>query len=183
MVAGRADPEPARPGGVFVRKGCSPATGYKWIRRFVAPTGWNPTSRAPRSPAGVRARTRARIPGGDRDRDRVVADRPTEVLTHLAKSPAADGQRRRNIERVRTHQHDVRRLDGDVRTGADRDPQIGAGERGSVVDTEFWSPTGCQVQIRDAWLERPPSPPGGASCLRRLSVEFATRSTLPNHAR
>lgn len=42
--------------------------------------------------------------------------------------------------------------------------------------------SGCQVQIRDAWLERPLSPPGGASCLRRLTVEFATRSALPNHA-
>lgn len=34
--------------------------------------------------------------------------------------------------------------------------------------------SGCQVQIRDAWLERPQLPPGGASCLGRLSVEFAT---------
>lgn len=42
--------------------------------------------------------------------------------------------------------------------------------------------SGCQVQIRDAWLERPLSPPSDASCLRRLNVEFTTRRTLPNHA-
>jgi pimeloyl-ACP methyl ester carboxylesterase len=35
--------------------------------------------------------------------------------------------------------------------------------------------SGCQVRIRDAWLERPQSPPDSATCLRRMSVEFATR--------
>jgi pimeloyl-ACP methyl ester carboxylesterase len=31
---------------------------------------------------------------------------------------------------------------------------------------------GCQVRIRDAWLERPSSPPTGTSCLRRPSLAF-----------
>ncbi len=43
--------------------------------------------------------------------------------------------------------------------------------------------SGCQVQMRDAWLERPSSPPPTRGCLRRPSLEFTTRSTLPNHAR
>jgi TAP-like protein len=35
--------------------------------------------------------------------------------------------------------------------------------------------TSCQVQMRNAWLERPSSPPAATSCLRRLGLEFATR--------
>jgi pimeloyl-ACP methyl ester carboxylesterase len=34
---------------------------------------------------------------------------------------------------------------------------------------------GCQLQIRDSWLERPSSPPDGKSCLRLLSFDFTTR--------
>jgi pimeloyl-ACP methyl ester carboxylesterase len=33
---------------------------------------------------------------------------------------------------------------------------------------------GCRLQIRDAWLERPSSPPAGTSCLRSPSFEFTT---------
>jgi hypothetical protein len=34
---------------------------------------------------------------------------------------------------------------------------------------------GCQLLIRDTWLDRPSSPPAGTSCLRSLSFEFTTR--------
>jgi pimeloyl-ACP methyl ester carboxylesterase len=35
--------------------------------------------------------------------------------------------------------------------------------------------SGCQVQIRDAWLEQPSSPPTGRGCLRQLRLVFTTR--------
>ena len=72
--------------------------------------------------------------GGDRQREAVVADRPGEVLVHLAHGAAADGDGGGDVERVGAHQHDVGGLDGDVGAGADRDADVGLGERGGVVD-------------------------------------------------
>ena len=59
--------------------------------------------------------------GCDRQRQRVVADGPGEVLAHLAHGSAADRDRDGNVERIRAHQHDISGLDGDVGAGADRD--------------------------------------------------------------
>jgi hypothetical protein len=72
--------------------------------------------------------------GGEGQRDRVVADRPAEVLAHLAQRGPADPQRERDVERVGAHQHDVGGLDRHVGAGPDRDPDIGGGQRRRVVD-------------------------------------------------
>ena len=53
---------------------------------------------------------------------------------HLADGPAADLDGGGDVLRVGAHEHDVRGLDRDVGTGADRDADIGLRERGGVVD-------------------------------------------------
>ena len=62
--------------------------------------------------------------GGQRDRDDVVAGRPPEVLHHLAVGRPAERDDSRHVSRIASHEHDVARLDGDVRAGADRDPDV-----------------------------------------------------------
>ena len=52
--------------------------------------------------------------GGDRQGDGVVADRPAQVLAHLAHRAAADGDGAPDVGRVGAHQHDVGRLHRDV---------------------------------------------------------------------
>ena len=63
----------------------------------------------------------ARNPRGDREGERVVADRPAEVLAHLPHRATADLNRRRDVEGIRAHQDDVGRLDRHVGARADRD--------------------------------------------------------------
>ena len=71
--------------------------------------------------------------GGERDRDRVVARGPPQVLHHLAVRRAGEVDDRRHVAGVRAHQNDVRRLDRHVGPRADRDPHVGLGQRGCVV--------------------------------------------------
>ena len=79
-------------------------------------------------PAGSRTPAAIGIASG------VVADGPGEVLVHLAHGAAADLDGGGDVLRVGAHEHDVGGLDRDVGAGADRDPDVGLGERGGVVD-------------------------------------------------
>jgi hypothetical protein len=76
----------------------------------------------------------SKIPAAIEIGERVVADRPGEVLAHLADGAAADLDRRRDVDWVGAHEHDVGGLDRDVGAGADRDADVGLRERGRVVD-------------------------------------------------
>ena len=87
-----------------------------------------PTSGRRTKPSG------SKTPAAIGQREAVVADRPGEVLVHLADRAAADRDGGGDVERVGAHEHDVGGLDGDVGAGADRDADVGLGERGRVVD-------------------------------------------------
>ena len=67
--------------------------------------------------------------------DHVVAGGPHEVLNHLAVARPREPDDTRHRPRIRRGQHDAGRLDRHVGAGADRQADVGAGERGRVVDT------------------------------------------------
>lgn len=69
-----------------------------------------------------------------RNRDHVVPGRPDQIVNHLAVGRASEADDRRHVVRVALDQNDVRRLDGDIRSSADRDADIGLSERGRIVD-------------------------------------------------
>ena len=69
----------------------------------------------------------------ERERD-VVAGRPDEVLHHLAIGRAGKSDYCHNIGWARPDKDDIGRFDSDIRTRADRDPDIGLGEGGGIID-------------------------------------------------
>ena len=70
--------------------------------------------------------------GGDWEGNRVIRDRPTEVLQHLPHGAPTDLHRSgRHADRVGAHQDDICGFDGDIGTGADGDAEVGWGEGGS----------------------------------------------------
>ena len=70
----------------------------------------------------------------DGNADGVVEKRPEEVLLDVADHRSAQLHGGGNVQKVAAHQHDVRRLDGDVRTRADSDADVRTREGGRVVD-------------------------------------------------
>ncbi len=72
-------------------------------------------------------------PGGERDRDHVVPGGPHEVLDHLAVGRTRQPDDAGHRPRIRRRQHDAGGLDRHVGAGADRQSDVGAGERRSVV--------------------------------------------------
>ena len=113
-----------------------------------APVGRNSASRAARKrrsrselattkrleAPSRRRRRRVEVAGrGERERGDVVGEGPEEVALDRASV-----RRERRIAsaaaQVAGHERDVGRLDRDVGAGADRDPEVGLGERGRVVD-------------------------------------------------
>ena len=72
--------------------------------------------------------------GGQRNGEGVVAGRPQQVLDHLAVGRAGQADDREHVARVAAHQHDVGRLDGHIRPGADGDAEVGFDQRGGIVD-------------------------------------------------
>ena len=72
----------------------------------------------------------------DRERDRgdVVGEGPEEVALDRAQRPAGEADRVRRRAQVARDEGDVAGFDRNVGAGADRDPEVGLGERRSVVD-------------------------------------------------
>jgi hypothetical protein len=56
------------------------------------------------------------------------------VLAHLAEGATADRKRRGHVEWVGAHENDVGGLDGDVRSGADGDPQVCVSRGWRIID-------------------------------------------------
>ena len=73
-------------------------------------------------------------PRRQRDADHVVEKGPEEVLVDVAQHRPAQADRRGHVGQAALHQHHVRRVDGDVRTGPDGDAGIGPGQGRGVVD-------------------------------------------------
>ena len=72
--------------------------------------------------------------GGKRDADDIVEKCPEQILVDIAQRSAAQADGSRNIEQAALHEHDVRRVDGDVRACADGDAGVRARQGGGVVD-------------------------------------------------
>ena len=64
----------------------------------------------------------------------VDQERAREVLPDDAAAPASDPQRLDELEQIVAEEHDVRGLSRHVRSRAHRDPHVGLGQRGGVVD-------------------------------------------------
>lgn len=73
--------------------------------------------------------------GGDGDADTVVDEGEEQVLPDVGHGGAADGDGGDDAVQRARHQGDVGGFDGDVGAGADREANVGGGERGCVVDT------------------------------------------------
>jgi hypothetical protein len=72
--------------------------------------------------------------GGERDRERVVAERPHEVRADGRQRAARQGDGVGGGARVAAHQRHLAGLDRDVGPRAHRDAEVGTGERRCVVD-------------------------------------------------
>ena len=70
----------------------------------------------------------------DGNADGVVEERPEEVFLDVADDRAAQLHGGRDVEKVTAHQHNIRRLDGDVRTGTDGNADVCARKGGRIVD-------------------------------------------------
>ena len=70
----------------------------------------------------------------DGNADGVVEKRPEEVLLDVADDRPAQLHGGGNVQKVAAHQHNVRRLDGDVRARTDGDADVRAREGRRVVD-------------------------------------------------
>src|SRR5262249_39979763 len=60
---------------------------------------------------------------------------PQEVLDHLAIGRAGELEDGRHVPWIAAHEHDVRRLDRDIRSGTDRNAEVRCDQRWRVVDT------------------------------------------------
>ena len=70
----------------------------------------------------------------DGNADGVVEERPEEVFLDVADDRAAQLHGGRDVEKITAHQHNIRRLDGDVRTGTDGNADVCARKGGRIVD-------------------------------------------------
>ena len=70
----------------------------------------------------------------DGNADGVVEERPEKVLFDVADDRAAQLHGGRDVEKIAAHQHDIRRLDSDVRARTDGNADVCARKGGRVVD-------------------------------------------------
>ena len=71
---------------------------------------------------------------GERDADDIIDERPEKILTNVAQRRAAEPNGGGNVAHAAFHKHNVRGVDGDVRSGADGETDVRARERRGVVD-------------------------------------------------
>ena len=71
---------------------------------------------------------------GERDADDIIDERPEKILTNVAQRRAAEPNGGGNVAHAAFHKHNVRGVDGDVRSGADGKTDVRARERRGVVD-------------------------------------------------
>ena len=71
---------------------------------------------------------------GERDTDGVVKECPEQILVNIADGRAAQANGSRHIRQAAFHHDDIRRVDRDVRSRADRDPVVGDRQSRRVVD-------------------------------------------------
>ena len=72
--------------------------------------------------------------GGQRDANDVVDEGPEQILVDVAQGGAAQADGGGHIGEPGVHQHHVRRINGDVRSGTDGDAGVGAGQGRGIVD-------------------------------------------------
>ena len=151
--------ETIRPAEIYVRNHCAlMATMIVLIAMKTAPT------------AGERKKPMPAVhPGGQGDRDDVVAGRPPQVLHHLGVRGPRQSDDRDDVGRIAPDQHDIGRFDRDIGARPDGDPQIGLDQGGRVVDA-----VATMATVRPRCFTRGSSPP----CLSGRTS--AKNSSSPN---
>ncbi len=71
---------------------------------------------------------------GERDADDIIDERPEKILTNVAQRRAAEPDGGGHVAHAAFHKHNVRRVDGDVRSGADGETDVRARKRRGIVD-------------------------------------------------
>ena len=72
--------------------------------------------------------------GGNGDADDVVDERPEQVFLDVAHHPTGQAHRLHHILEGGLHEYHIRRIQGDVRPGANGDAHLGTGQRRGIVD-------------------------------------------------
>ena len=85
---------------------------------------------------GIQGQVHGRIQdtGGHGDADGVIKEGPEQVLLNVPQHGAGEVHGGGDVQQAALHQHHIRRLDGDVRTGADGKAHIGLRQRRGIVD-------------------------------------------------
>ena len=92
---------------------------------------------------GGGAEHRVHFPAAERDKqtsrqrnaDDVVAERPEKVFADVLQGRASESDRGGDIRGTAVDEDGVRSIDGDIGTGTDGNPEIGACQRRCIVDT------------------------------------------------
>ena len=71
---------------------------------------------------------------GQRDADDIINERPEQVFVDVAQGCAAQADGGGHIGELGVHQHDISRIDGDIRARTNGDAGVGAGQCGRIVD-------------------------------------------------
>ncbi len=74
--------------------------------------------------------------GCERNGEDVVSGGPPEVLNHLSVGGLAERHDPRYVTRIASNEHHIARFDRDVRSGADRDADIGRHQRSVTFPVE-----------------------------------------------
>ena len=88
-----------------------------------------------RAEHGIERQTkRHKAPRRQRNADHVVEKRPKKIFMNIAQCCTTQPNRSRNIHEAVFHQHDVRRVNCNIRTRADGNADVRACQRRGVVD-------------------------------------------------